>query len=96
MHLSVQTLKNKKKGKEEESNTAAMAMTDFGKSFKEEFALVYLVTSMGSCPEVFDHDWLLDSGATKHKTDTWSNFLSVTKLGPGTFVREGDTARVVK
>ena len=85
----------KKKGKDDESNTAAMAMTEFGRTFKEELALVSEVTSMGSCPNAFDQDWVLDGGATRHMTDTWSNFLSVTEKGPSVFVRQGETVLAV-
>ena len=55
-----------------------------------------IAPSIGSCRNILDHEWLIDSGATKHMTDTLSKFMSVTEIGPGHFVQQGDTVRVVR
>ena len=87
----------KKKGKVSESDSTALAaIADFGKTFDEEFSLTSIATSVGSCTKIFDNDWLIDSGATKHMTDTQSKFISVTELDPGHFVKQGDSVRAIR
>ena len=77
-------------------SSAQAAVADFAQTFEEDFALVSIASSIGSCREILDHEWLIDSGATKHMTDTLSKFMSVTEIGPGHFVQQGDTVRAVK
>lgn len=87
----------KKKGKVSESNSTALAaIADFRKTFDEEFALTSIATSVDSCMKIFDNDWLIDSGATKHMTDTQNKFISVTELGLGHFVKQGDYVRAIR
>ena len=77
-------------------SSAQAAVADFAKTFEEDFALVSIASSIDSCRKILDNDWLIDSGATKHMTDTRSKFISVTEIGPGHFVQQGDTVRAVR
>ena len=89
------TEKRKKKASVPESSAQA-AIADFAKSFDEDFALVSVASSVGSCRKILSHEWLIDSGATKHMTDTLSRFFSVSEVGPGHFVQQGDSVRAVR
>ncbi len=60
------TEKRKKKASVPESSAQA-AIADFAKSFDEDFALVSVASSVGSCRKILSHEWLIDSGATKPK-----------------------------
>ena len=77
-------------------SSAQAAVVDFAKTFEENFALVSIASSIGSCRKILRHEWLIDSGATKHMTDTLSSLFSVTEVGPGHFVQQGDTVRAVR
>ena len=72
-------------------SSAQAVVADFAKTFDEDFALVSIASSIGSCRKILGHEWLIDSGATKHMTDTLSKFISVTEVGPSHFVQQGDT-----
>ena len=76
----------KKKIVKTERDVAASAFVEeFAAKFEQEFSLVSIASSIGS--SIFEHVWVVDSGATRHMTGVYDSFQIITMLGPIHFIQ---------
>ena len=71
--------------KTERDVVASAVVEEFATKFEQEFSLVSIDSSIGS--SIFEHVWVVDSGATKHMTGVYDSFQMITMLGPRHFIQ---------
>ena len=75
----------KKIVKTERDVAASTVVEDIATKFGQEFSLVSIDSSIGS--SIFEHVWVVDSGATRNMTGVYESFQMITMLGLGHFIQ---------
>jgi len=96
-HLASQC-PEKKKGKEKEKSiVSSEEVGNFAEEFEREFALVTIITSVGSSEFVRNSGWVIDSGASHHMTGAHYVFHTFLSANPvRQVVGENGAARIVR
>ena len=70
--------------KTERDVAASAVVEEFATKFEQEFSLVSIESSIGS--SIFEHVWVVDSGADRHMTGVYESFHMITILEPGNLI----------